>query len=365
MRKNLKKVIAIALLAAFLPVGCANKNQSNSEQKQQVEQKEEKTQDNKVAKNNDEAKKENKKEKEESNNKKSSYPLTIIDDMKNEVKLDKKPEKIAAISGTYLGILYAAGGESIARADSNGGSPLPEGTESLESVGAVYNVDIEKVVSLNPDLVIAQFGLQNRVVPALQQSNIPVVSLNMRTYDDVVEKLKLMGKITENEEKVEKIIEGMETDKKVILDKLPEKSKKVAILYVTSKEVSLKLDNSIAGNVANMLKLENIAAGTKAQGMGGENVPFSMEKIVESDPDVILVTTMVGSREQAEATMKKELESNPIWKELRAVKEGKIEFLPQSHFLYNPGEKFVEGIEFMARAVYPEVYGNVDEMDLK
>ncbi len=353
MKKRLSRILAVLLVTVVLPTGCGKKDVNTSQAKKR---------DISENKNDTNGKKD---KQEETNKKEASYPLTIIDDMKNSVVLEEKPERIAAISGTYLGLLYAAGGESIARADERGGSPLPQGTENLENVGAVYNVDIEKIVSLKPDLVIAQFGLQNRVIPALQQSNIPVICLNMRTYDDVIEKLNLMGKITENQERVQGIIDNMEKEKKVLVDKLPEESKKVVILYVTSKDVSIKLDNSIAGNVASILELEKIAAGTKAEGMGGENVPFSMEKIVESDPDVILVTTMVSSREEAEKTIKKDLESNPIWKELRAVKENKIVYLPQSHFLYNPGEKFVEAIEFMARSVYPEVYGDVNELDLK
>ncbi|GAA0783650.1 ABC transporter substrate-binding protein [Hathewaya limosa] len=301
---------------------------------------------------------------EKTEEKKASYPLTIKDDLKNEVVLKEKPKKIAAISNTYLDILYAAGGKSIARTDSRNPN-LPKEIKDLESVGAVYNVDVEKLISLKPDLVISQFGLQNKIVPILQKSNIPVISLNMKSYDDVVEKLKLMGQITENEDKVEKIINDMNSKKEELTKKLPEKPKKVAILYVNGKGVLTKLDNSLAGNVAKELKLDNMSSGLKPEKMGSENAPFSMEKIVESNPDVILVTTMVSSREKAEQCIKKNLESNPAWKELKAVKENKMVFLPQSHFLSNPGDKYVESIEFMARAVYPEVYGNVEEMGIK
>ncbi|WP_142415514.1 ABC transporter substrate-binding protein [Hathewaya massiliensis] len=346
--KKIQRLVSILLLASMVTLsGCGTK-----------EKNEDKT--SKAKTTSVEASKE---EKEETN--KVSYPLKITDDLKNEVILEKKPKKIAAISSTYMGILYAAGGKSITKTDSKGGGFVPPEADKLESVGAVYNVDIEKLISLKPDLVIAQFGLQNKVVPILQKSNIPVITLNMRSYEDVLDKFRIMGKITENTDKVEKTIKDMEDKKRAIEDKLPKKPKKVAILYVTGKDVSLKLENSIAGNVAKNLKLENIAKGLKAEKMGEENVPFSMEKIVESDPDMILVTSMVSSRELAEKSMKKNLENNPAWKELRAVKENKIVFLPQSHFLYNPGDKFVESIEFMARAVYPEVYGNVEEMGIK
>ncbi|WP_138204813.1 ABC transporter substrate-binding protein [Haloimpatiens lingqiaonensis] len=289
------------------------------------------------------------------------YPVTIKDVMGNEVTLKEKPKKIAATSGTFLGLLYAVGGESICTADLSGGSPAPKGTEKLPKIGQVYNPDVEKLISLKPDLVIAQFGLQNKLVPALKQSNIPVLALNMRTYDDVIENLKVVGRIAGHEDKAEDIIAKMTKDRKDIEDKLPEKSKKVVILYATSKDISVKLENSIAGNVAKILKLNNIAAGKKGEGMGGESIPFSIEEIVKEDPDVILVTSMVKSDKNAKEVIEKQLGKDPVWKNLKAVKNNKIVYLPQRYFLYNAGDKFVDAIEFMAKGVYPEIYGELND----
>lgn len=289
------------------------------------------------------------------------YPVTIKDVMGNEVTLKEKPKKIAATSGTFLGILYALGGESICTANLSGGSPVPKDAENLPSIGEVYNPDIEKLVALKPDLAITQFGLQNKLIPALKESNIPVLALQMKTYDEVLENLKAIGRIIGNENKTEELITKMEKEKNDIVKKLPQNPKKVVILYATSNDVSVKLENSIAGNVAKILKLKNIAAGKKGEGMGGETIPFSIEEIVKEDPDVILVTSMVKSDKMAKEVIEKKLGEDTVWKNLRAVKEKKIVYLPQKYFLFNAGEKFVDGIEFMAKAVYPEIYGELND----
>ena len=294
-------------------------------------------------------------------NESKGYPVTITDMLGNTVTLEKKPEKIAAISGTFLGLLYSLGGESICAAEFGGGSPIPEGAENLPTIGRVYRPDVEKIIGHQPDLVIAQFGLQNSVVPALKQSGINVLSLNMRTYQDVLDKLRIMGRIIGNEDKAEELVQEMEQDKKAIVDKLPDKAARVVILYVTSQDVSVKLSNSIAGNVAKILKLENIAEGCKPEGMGGETTPFSMETIIETDPDIILVTSMLSDSTSSAEVIEKKLGKDPVWKELRAVKEGRIVYLPQKYFLYNAGAGFVGGIEYMAKGVYPEIYGDLNE----
>lgn len=290
------------------------------------------------------------------------YPVTITDMYGNEVTLEKKPEKIAAISGTFLGVLYDLGGKSICTSETGGGAPVdPKDIEGLPVIGKVYKPDIEKIVALQPELVIAQFGLQNGVIPVLEQSKIKTLALHMRTYEDVIDNIRAMGRIIDEPNKAEEVIADMEKEKKALVDKVPEESKKVVILYATSKDVSVKLPKSIAGNVADILKLENIAAGCAPEGMGGETTPFSMEYIIEKDPDVILVTSMLSSDEDAKKVISEKLGKDSVWKELRAVKEGNIVYLPQKYFLYNAGCDFVDAIEYMAKGVYPEVFGGLDE----
>lgn len=290
------------------------------------------------------------------------YPVTITDMYGNKVTLEKKPQKIAAISGTFLGLLYDLGGKSICTSETGGGAPVrAEDVEGLPVIGKVYRPDIEKIVGLQPDLVIAQFGLQNGVIPVLQQSNIHALAFNMRTYDDVIEHIKVMGRIIDASDKANDLIDTMESEKEALVSQLPSSSKKVVILYATSKDISVKLPGSIAGNVADILKLENIAAGCVPEGMGGETTPFSMEYIIEKDPDVILVTSMLSSDEDAKTVIEERLGADPVWKELRAVKDGQIIYLPQKYFLYNAGSRFVDGIAYMAKGVYPEIYGGLDE----
>lgn len=337
MKKTIALIMTIAVLTSILLTGCGGKNINDNPKES--------------AKTEESAKAEQKK----------VYPLEIKDDLGRTVNLEKKPEKIAVLSGTFLGIHYETGGAAIARSEDKGSSIVPEAAKSVESIGAVYNIDMEKLVSLNPDFVIGQVGLHDKFVETLEAANIPTIMLSMKTYDDVKDKLNLFGQINDNIAKSDELIKKLEDKKEDIVKKLPNEEKKVAILYVSSKDVSLKLDNSIAGNVASILNLKNIASGLKSDKMDGENVPFSIEKIVENDPDIILVTTMVKSKEMAEEKIKSDLESNPAWNGLNAVKEGKIYYLPQDLFLHNPGERFGDSIEYMAKVVYPDVYGKVEQ----
>lgn len=341
MKKFISTLLIVFILASLLLTGCGKEKATD------VSQNEPTASENTQETNTEE--------------KASTYPLTITDENDRVVELEKKPEKIVVISGTLLGPFYAVGGEAVGMCTPASGRPTPEGTKDLPTVGPVYNIDMEKLMSLEPDLVIAQKGMHDRFVPILEQSNVPVVLLKMVKYEDVLKTVKILGDIADNSQKAEEIVDNIKTNVEGIVDKLPEQNKKVAILYVTSQDVSVKLENSIAGDVARILKLDNMSKGVMPAKMGSETAPFSMERIVEYDPDVILVTTMVSSQEIAEERIKKDMETNPAWTELRAVKEGNVKYLPQSMFLENAGEYYWKAVEYMAKTVYPEVYGNVDK----
>ena len=70
---------------------------------------------------------------------------------------------------------------------------------------------------------------------------------------------------------------------------------------------------------------------------------------------------MISSNEAAKESMEEQFESNPVWQGVSAVSEDRVVYLPQEYFLYNAGPYYYEAIEYMARGVYPEIYGEVND----
>lgn len=283
--------------------------------------------------------------------------LTIVDDAGRKVVLPQKPQRIVVLSTSFLDLLYGVGGQAAGRPSSKTAALFPA-SDSVPEIGFIYNVNNEKVVALKPDLVIAFQGIHEKILPILESSNIPVIILKMKTYDDILGKIKLFGDIAGTQAEAEKMIGKMQVQISGVTAKLPAESKKIVILHATAKNVTVELENSLAGSVAKQLKIKNIAAGSKALDSDPEITPYSLEKLVEGDPDQILVVTM-GNMADIETRMKADIASNPAWSGLRAVKNNQIFFLPAELFQLNPGIRFPESVEYMAKVVYPEVYGNV------
>ena len=292
------------------------------------------------------------------------YPCTITDYLGYRVTLEERPERIAVLSGTFLNMWYALGGKSICRTDLRTAmidKEYAEEINALPSVGAVYNANVEAIIEQKPDFIIAQAGVQSSVCQTLRDTGFEIVTLYMRTYSDVLDHLRVFGVLLGNEDFIEDHIAQMEIRKKAITDRLSGQPKRVVILYVTSSSLSVKLDNSIAGDVANILKLDNIASGLPPDTLGSETTPLDIEYIVAQNPDVILVTSMISSNEDARRVMKEEFTTNPAWAGIEAIREGRVVYLPQEYFLYNAAYNYVDAIEYMAKGVYPEIYGPLDE----
>lgn len=281
--------------------------------------------------------------------------ITVIDDLNRKVLIDKYPKKIVALSPSFLEILNEVDAELIGRPSSK--SNVPENFKAVEEVGAVYQINIEKVVGLQPDLVIAYEGMHNKFIPILESNHIPVVVLKMKTYEDVTDKIQLLGKIVGNETKGQALVDKMQAKVENIIAKVPQANKRVAILHSTSKSVTVELESSIAGSTAKMLGFKNVAIGSKALESDPDSTPYSLEKLVESNPEVIFVVTM-GELDSIKKRMLEDVESNPAWNSLEAVKNRKIYFLPQDLFLINPSIRYPEAVYTMANLVYPEVFIN-------
>ncbi|WP_189020492.1 ABC transporter substrate-binding protein [Paenibacillus marchantiophytorum] len=149
-----------------------------------------------------------------------------------------------------------------------------------------------------------------------------------------------------------------QTEKKMqtILIKLPQQSPKFAMITIMPMGISVQKNSTISLDVANRLKLNNVAESLPT-GRMPSSAPYSLQKLVELDPD-FLFFIVHGTEDYGKEKLKSEIESNPAWKTLRAVKENKIYFLPSSLFVTNPGFNFDQSLSYLAKLVYPDIYGS-------
>ena len=276
---------------------------------------------------------------------------TIDDDAGRKIILEKKPSRVVVTSASFLEPLHAVGGEIVGRPDSK--NQMPSWAKDLPSVGAVYQIDVERLLACAPDLVIINKGMNEKLLPVLEENKIPALVVELKTYDDFKRGLKMFSLISGDVETGDKIISDMDAEIKAIVDKVPKASLRVAILHSTAQGLTVQLDGSIAGSIVKMFGWQNVASGMTPLEKNPDAAPYSMETLAEQNPEIIFVTSM-GDLDEIKSNMTRAIETNAAWQAIGAVKDNRLYFLPQDLFLLSPGLRYPEAVKTMAKLIYPK-----------
>ena len=277
----------------------------------------------------------------------------VTDDLGRTVELKEKPSRIVVTSASFLEPLEAVGGADLVAGRPDSKTKMPDYAKDIASVGKVYQIDTEKVLACQPDLVIINKGMNEKLVDALEANGIKTLVLDMKSYDDVKREVATLAAVTGNPDKGQQLIHDMDDKIAAVKNSIPQDRRKVSIIHSTNQGLTVQLDGSIAGSIANMLGWENVASGSKPLEKNPDAAPYSMETLVEQNPEIIFVTSM-GKLSAIKAGMEETMQG-PAWQSIPAVKNKQVYYLPQELFLLSPGIHYPEAVAEMAKCVYPDL----------
>lgn len=280
--------------------------------------------------------------------------ITCFDALGKKVIITKRPQRVIVNYMSFIDLWYMAGGTAIGRPNASKHSPLPRGTENLDTTGHVTNPNVEKILSLAPDFVIlsrtidTHFGLRE----ILTDNNIETIMLNYENYNDFEKILELFAALNENDEVLQTVIPQLKKEISTIITDAPREQKpKFLALFASPQNIRAESDRTNTGNMASLLGGINIVdaelAGNKSR------IMLNLERIILFDPDVILITPM-GNVKKIEEALEKDFTTNKAWETVRAVKEGNIHYLPPHLFLHKPNARYPEAFSYLKHILYNE-----------
>ncbi|SHK65928.1 iron complex transport system substrate-binding protein [Selenomonas ruminantium] len=284
--------------------------------------------------------------------------VTVTDDLGRTVELNEKPARIVVTSASFLEPLEAVGGAELVVGRPDSQTKMPDYAKDLPSVGKVYQIDTEKIMACQPNLVIINKGMNEKLVDTLEANGIKTLVLDMKSYEDVKREVEILAQITGDPDKGQQLAAAMDEKIAAVKNKIPADKRRTAIIHSTSQGLTVQLDGSIAGSIAKMLGWENVASGMEPLAKNPDAAPYSLETLVEKNPEVLFITSM-GKMESIKSGMDKTLQS-PAWQSVAAVRNGNVYYLPQELFLLSPGIHYPEAVAHMAACLYPEVFYDAD-----
>ena len=279
--------------------------------------------------------------------------VTIEDDLGNEIIFKEKPKRIVVTSASFMESLHSVGANIVGYPESK--NKAPEWAKDIPNIGHVYQIDVERLLACNPDLVVINAGMNEKILDILNKNDISALVIKMKTYDEVKHALKIFSKLSDNPEKGEQLIKKMDNDIQNIVDKIPKEKKQVTIIHSTTQGMSIQTDNSIAGNIVKMLGWENITSDILSPEENTDSIAYSMETLTERNPEIIFVTSM-GNPDEIKLKMDQLIASNEAWQSLQAITHNRLYYLPQDMFLLSPGLDYPKAVKYMARLVYPDIF---------
>lgn len=267
----------------------------------------------------------------------ASFPVTVKDDTGTEVTVDREPKRIVSLIPSTTEIAFALGiGDRIVGVTTNDDYP-PE-VKEIEKVGDI-NVNVEKVVGLKPDLVLAS-PLNGETVEKLRSLGLTVLSVDAQSLEGVYESIRRVAKATGAVKEADQLIAKMEKEKEQVVQKvasIPEEERLKVWVEVDPTPFTVGGDTFL-NELITLAGGRNVAAEMK----GWPQV--SGEKVIKWNPDVILTT--YGKADKSVA-------SRPGWDRIAAVKANRIHSL-NPDWTTLPGPRVTKGLKQIAQILYPE-----------
>lgn len=274
----------------------------------------------------------------------SVQSIKFTDDLGRIVEVDN-PKRVATMTGSFTDIWYLAGGTVVAATGDSWTSLGMDLPDDVVNIGSLHEPNVEQLISSNPDLVIASSNLDSdlELESVLEDAGIKVAYFNIIGFEDYLRMLKICTDITGNKENYEKY--GVDVKKQIdsALERVDGSNPTVLFLRAASGNIQARNSKSTVGSeILKDLGCINIADSN-------ESIleDLSMEAIIKNDPDYIFIVPIGNSNEVVDEIM-----SNPSWKSLTAVKEGRFYKLDKKLYNSKPNAKWGIAYENLADILY-------------
>ena len=226
--------------------------------------------------------------------------------------------------------------------------PIPE-AEEKPSIGGFSTPNIEEIVALSPDLILATVMHETEVIPQLESYGLTVVATNPETIDEVIEAIALIGKVTGTKKEADSLIADMRDRIKAVIDKtegIAEKDKPKALFIVWHDPLMA------AGSGTLHHELMQTAGGINVAGDLDSYADISLEAVIVANPGVMIAGIGMGTGEDLPLQF---LMSDTRLENTDARKNGRIYPIDQD-IVGRPGPRIVDALEQFAEFIHPELF---------
>ena len=283
-----------------------------------------------------------------------SFPLTLTDDAGRTITLLARPQRVVSLAPSNTEIVCVLGACD-ALTGVTDFDDYPPNVKTVAHVVVQAKVDAEKVVAARPDLVLAAGnGLTSEAaIKQLSDLGLQVMTLYPRNLDGVYRDIDLVGRALGVPQKAESTIASMRQRVKAVSDAVAAAPRPRTFYEVSVFEGTIYT----AGKDSFLASLITLAGGSPVTG-DAQSGAIQLEDLIAADPELVLLGD--ASYDPTLATQPKAittLRARSGWGQISAVRSGKVLPYTDDVVTTRPGPRIVDGLEALARAIHPDLFG--------
>jgi iron complex transport system substrate-binding protein len=234
--------------------------------------------------------------------------------------------------------------------------------EAVHSGTSVYHLDAEALSRLNPDLILTQelcavcapsYTLVTKAAKLLD-SDVKIVSLEPRRLHDVLDNIRLVGELTGTEPRAQALVDGLEARIAAVRARGTGATRDAGALR--PRVVCLEWMAPIYVGGHWVPEMVDAAGGLDVLGRPGEaSRVVTWEEVVAARPEILVLMPcgydIARTRGELET-----LTGRPGWREVPAVRTGRVFLTDASSYFNRPGPRLVDGLEILISVIYAQKF---------
>jgi iron complex transport system substrate-binding protein len=272
-----------------------------------------------------------------------AFPVTLVDDEGTSVEIAAEPQRIVSLTPAATEILFAIGAGERVIAKVEDITPFPPEADDLPVVATYEGVDVERIVDLEADLVIA--GGVNFTSPdaveQLRRVGVPVLVVYPDTTDGAMRGIELIGDAAGVGDEARRLTADMESSFES-LSALTADLPRPRVFYEidATNKIYTPADGSVYAEMLSLAGADPI--------LTDQSYEISLEELVAADPEIIVLG------DAAYGVTADQVAARPGWGGMSAVKEGAIRAVDDT-LVTRPGPRLVDGLRALIGAIHPDV----------
>ncbi len=271
--------------------------------------------------------------------------IQVTDLLGRRMAVPKDPRRVVSLAPNITEIVYALG-QAHRLVGATTYSDYPATANTLPKVGSYVHLDLERIVSLAPDLCLAiRDGNPIAAISRLESLGIPVYAVDPRDLESVMDTLSRIGGLLQADKAAEQLVQDMRRRIQTVENLVAKAVSRPGLFF----QIGVSPIVSVGTNT--FIHELIVRAGARNLAEGNTAYPrFSKEQVLEMSPDIIIITSMARK-----AVFEKIKQDWNQWTNLPAVKNNRIYFKDSSLF-DRPSPRLVDALEIMVRLVHPEMF---------